>query len=171
MDLTNIDEVNYLFYKHKPDAVVHLGEIPSAPYSMIDSKHAVSTYMNNVGGTLNVLHAMRDYAPDCHMVKLGTMGEYGTPNIDIPEGVFEIEYRGRKDTLPFPKQPGSFYHSSKVADSINIHLACKIGGIKNTDIQQGVVYGIITEDMIRSSDCTARAACSSFLALSISSRR
>jgi len=147
MDLTNTEEVNHLFYKHKPDAVVHLGENPSAPYSMIDSEHAVSTYMNNVGGTLNVLHAMRDFSPDCHMIKLGTMGEYGTPNIDIPEGKFEIEYRGRKDVLPFPKQPGSFYHASKVADTINIQFASKIWGLRATDIHQGVVYGIITEDM------------------------
>lgn len=154
MDLTNTEEVNYLFYKHRPDAVVHLGENPSAPYSMIDAKHAVSTYMNNVGGTLNVLHAMRDFAPDCHMIKLGTMGEYGTPNMDIPEGKFEIEYRGRKDVLPFPKQPGSFYHSSKVADTINIQFASRIWGLRATDIHQGVVYGIITEDMERVCDCT-----------------
>jgi nucleoside-diphosphate-sugar epimerase len=93
-----------------PEAVVHFGEQRSAPYSMIDRRHAVFTQVNNVVGTLNLLYAIAEHAPDCHLVKLGTMGEYGTPNIDIEEGYITIEHKGRSDTLPYPKQPGSFYH-------------------------------------------------------------
>ncbi len=156
MDLCNYEEVDYVFEKHKPDAVVHLGEIPSAPYSMIDVKHCNETMMNNIVGTNNILYAMKKHTPDCHLVKLGTLGEYGTPNIDIPEGFFEIEYRGRKDQLPFPRQPGSFYHLSKVHDSHNIMFACKIWGLRSTDIMQGVVHGIITKDMERPVDCNIR---------------
>ena len=129
-----------------PEAIIHYGEIPSAPYSMIDVHHAVRVHENNVNGTLNVLWAMHEYAPESHLIKLGTMGEYGTPNIDIPEGYFEVEYRGRKDVLPFPKQPGSFYHLTKVHDSNNIMFACKIWGLRATDLNQGVVYGIETEE-------------------------
>jgi UDP-sulfoquinovose synthase len=87
------------------------------------------------------LRAMRDVCPKAHLVKLGTMGEYGTPNLDIPEGFFEIEYRGRKDTLPFPRQPGSFYHLTKVHDTHNTTFACRIWGLSATDIMQGVVFG------------------------------
>jgi UDP-sulfoquinovose synthase len=130
----------------EPEAVIHYGEMPSAPYSMASRAHAVFTQYNNVVGTLNVLFAMRDAAPDAHLVKLGTMGEYGTPNIDIEEGFIEVSHKGRSDILPFPKQPGSFYHASKVHDSVNIHLACKIWGLRATDLNQGVVYGIQTED-------------------------
>ncbi len=130
----------------KPEVIVHYGEIPSAPYSMIDVHHAVRVHENNVNGTLNVLWAMHEFAPDAHLIKLGTMGEYGTPNIDIAEGYFEVEYRGRKDTLPFPKQPGSFYHLTKVHDSNNIMFACKIWGLRATDLNQGVVYGIETAE-------------------------
>ena len=97
-------------------------------------------------GTLNLLFAIRDHVPDCHLVKLGTMGEYGTPNIDIEEGFIEIEHKGRKDTLPFPKMPGSLYHLSKVHDSHNIHFACRIWGLRATDLNQGVVYGIETDE-------------------------
>jgi len=129
-----------------PDAVVHFGEQRSAPFSMIDREHAVLTQANNVLGNLNLLYALRDHFPDCHLVKLGTMGEYGTPNIDIEEGYITIEHNGRKDTLPYPKQPGSFYHLSKVHDSHNIHLACKIWGLRATDLNQGVVYGVLTEE-------------------------
>ncbi len=125
----------------QPDAIVHLGEMPSAPYSMIDQAHAVFTQKNNVLGNLNILWAMREVCPNAHLVKLGTMGEYGTPNVDIPEGFFEIEYRGRKDTLPFPRQAGSFYHWSKVHDSGNTMFACRIWGLRSTDIMQGVVFG------------------------------
>jgi UDP-sulfoquinovose synthase len=130
----------------EPDAVVHFAEQRSAPYSMIDRKHAVFTQINNVEGTLNLLFALRELRPDCHLVKLGTMGEYGTPNIDIEEGYITIEHNGRKDVLPFPKQPGSFYHLSKVHDSHNIMFACKIWGLRATDLNQGVVYGTVTEE-------------------------
>jgi len=108
---------------------------------MIDQKHASYTQENNVIGTLNLLWGMREFSQQAHLVKLGTMGEYGTPNIEIPEGFFEVEYRGRKDRLPFPRQAGSFYHLSIVHDSANIALACKIWGLRSTDIMQGVVYG------------------------------
>ena len=130
----------------EPEAVVHFAEQRSAPYSMIDREHAVSTQVNNVVGTMNLLFALRELAPNCHLVKLGTMGEYGTPNIDIEEGFIEIEHNGRKDVLPFPKQPGSFYHLSKVHDSHNIMFACRIWGIRATDLNQGVVYGTHTEE-------------------------
>ncbi len=129
-----------------PDAVVHFGEQRSAPFSMIDREHAVLTQANNVLGNLNLLYVLRDHFPDCHLVKLGTMGEYGTPNIDIEEGYITIEHNGRKDTLPYPKQPGSFYHLSKVHDSHNIQFACKIWGLRATDLNQGVVYGVLTEE-------------------------
>ena len=146
-DLRNFDFVQYALLTFNPDAIVHLGEMPSAPYSMIDSEHAVFTQVNNITGTLNLLFAMRDICPQAHLVKLGTMGEYGTPNIDIPEGFFEVTFRDRKDVLPFPKQPGSFYHCSKVHDSINIQLACNIWGLRSTDIMQGVVYGVSIPEM------------------------
>jgi UDP-sulfoquinovose synthase len=106
----------------------------------------VFTQTNNVVNTLNVLYAMAEISPDAHLVKLGTMGEYGTPNIDIEEGYLEIEHNGRSDTLPFPKLPGSMYHLSKVHDSHNVHFACRIWGLRATDLNQGVVYGIETEE-------------------------
>jgi UDP-sulfoquinovose synthase len=130
----------------RPDCMVHYGEQPSAPWSMKDREHAVSTQVNNVVGTLNVLFAIRDHVPDCHLIKLGTMGEYGTPNIDIEEGFLEIHHNGRSDRLPFPKMPGSFYHLSKVHDSHNIMFTCRAWGIRCTDLNQGVVYGTYTEE-------------------------
>ncbi len=145
-DLTDGSFVDEIFREFEPEAVIHYGEQPSAPYSMISRRHAVETQRNNVEGTLNVLFAMRDITPDAHLVKLGTMGEYGTPNIDIEEGYIEIEHKGRTDTLPFPKIPGSMYHLSKVHDSHNVHFACRIWGLRATDLNQGVVYGIRTAE-------------------------
>lgn len=130
-----------------PEAIIHYGEQRAAPYSMIDRRHAVYTQTNNVVGNLNVLYAMADHVPDCHLIKLGTMGEYGTPNIDIEEGYITITHKGRTDTLPYPKQPGSFYHLSKVHDSHNIMFCCRIWGIRATDLNQGVVYGVDTEEI------------------------
>ncbi len=147
-DLTDWSVCEPVFADFRPEAVVHYGEMPSAPYSMKDREHAVFTQTNNVVSTLNVLFAMEAFAPDAHLVKLGTMGEYGTPNIDIEEGYIEIEHKGRTDTLPFPKLPGSFYHLSKVHDSHNIHFACRVRGLRATDLNQGVVYGIETDETL-----------------------
>jgi UDP-sulfoquinovose synthase len=145
-DLCDPSVVDGVLRSFAPEVVIHYGEMPSAPYSMASRGHAVFTQYNNVVGTLNVLFAMRDLAPQAHLVKLGTMGEYGTPNIDIEEGFIEIHHKGRSDLLPFPKQPGSFYHASKVHDSVNIQLACRIWDLRATDLNQGVVYGIHTDD-------------------------
>ena len=145
-DITDYDFLCSAIDSFRPDAIVHFAEQRAAPYSMIDRKHAVFTQVNNVVGTLNVLFAIREVVPDCHLVKLGTMGEYGTPNIDIEEGYIRIEHNGRSDVLPFPKQPGSFYHLSKVHDSHNITFTCKIWGLRATDLNQGVVYGTVTEE-------------------------
>jgi UDP-sulfoquinovose synthase len=152
-DLTNWGFVKDIFADFKPEAIVHLGECPSAPYSMIDVGHATWVQQNNIVGTLNILYAMHEITPDAHLVKLGTMGEYGTPNLDIPEGFFEIEYRGRKDRLPFPRQAGSWYHWSKVHDSNNVMFACRIWRLRSTDVMQGVVYGTRIDAMGNGDEC------------------
>src|ERR1700693_1582946 len=145
-DVTNYDFLLSTVKQVQPDAIIHFAEQRSAPYSMIDRKHAVFTQVNNVVGTLNVLFAIREFAPDCHLVKLGTMGEYGTPNIDIEEGYIKIQHNGRSDVVPYPKQPGSFYHLSKVHDSHNIMFTCKVWGLRATDLNQGIVYGTVTDE-------------------------
>jgi UDP-sulfoquinovose synthase len=146
LDVCDLRAVRDLVARTEPQAVVHFAEQRSAPYSMISPTHAVETQVNNLVGTLNLLFALRDLAPDCHLVKLGTMGEYGTPNIDIEEGWLEVEHNGRRDRLPYPKQPGSFYHLSKVHDSHNIEFTCRVWGIAATDLNQGVVYGMSTDE-------------------------
>jgi UDP-sulfoquinovose synthase len=150
-DLLDYDFLADVIKQARPDSIVHLAEQPSAPFSMMDRNHAIYTQHNNIEGTLNVLYAMKDLVPESHLVKLGTMGEYGTPNIDIPEGFFEIEFRGRKDILPFSRQPGSIYHLSKVHDSANIMFACRVWNLRSTDIMQGVVYGTRTEEIVNDS--------------------
>lgn len=140
-DLTEYPLVERIFREFNPEAVVHLGECPSAAYSMIDRDHAVFVQTNNITSTFNLLFAMRDITPDTHLVKLGTMGEYGTPNLDIPEGFFEVEFRGRRDNVPFPRQAGSWYHWSKVHGSNNVMFACRMWGLRATDVMQGVVFG------------------------------
>ena len=146
-DLTDYEFVDEIMSEFRPDAVVHLGECPSAPYSMVDVKHATFVQMNNLVGTFNLLGAMKERTPEAHLVKLGTMGEYGTPGVDIPEGFFEVDYRGRKEVMPFPRQAGSWYHWSKVHGSNNVMFACKLWGLKATDIMQGVVFGTRVTDV------------------------
>jgi UDP-sulfoquinovose synthase len=155
-DMEDGDFVDRVVAEFSPEVVVHYAEQSSAPYSMQSREAAVETQHNNVIGTLNLLFSIRDRVPDCHLIKLGTMGEYGTPNIDIEEGYIEIEHKGRRDTLPFPKMPGSLYHLSKVHDSHNIHFACRIWGLRATDLNQGVVYGIETEETAREERLSTR---------------
>src|SRR3954451_15889875 len=145
-DLTDADFTHRMVAEFRPDAVVHFAEQRAAPYSMIDRKHAVYTQVNNVVGTLNVLYAIAEIDRDIHLVKLGTMGEYGTPNIDIEEGWLTVTHKGRTDTMLYPKRPGSFYHLSKVHDSHNIEFACRVWGLRATDLNQGIVYGQQTDE-------------------------
>lgn len=147
-DLTNHRFVYKLLEEAQPDAIVHYAEQPSAPYSMQSRTTAVNTQVNNVAGTMNLLFGIQAICPDTHLVKLGTMGEYGTPNIDIEEGYLTVEHNGRSDTVLYPKLPGSFYHLSKVHDSNNIYFACRIWGLRATDLNQGVVYGIDTDQTL-----------------------
>jgi UDP-sulfoquinovose synthase len=146
IDLCDAAAVEELIRTTEPEAVVHFAEQRSAPYSMISPRHGIETQVNNVVGTLNLLFAVRDLAPSCHVIKLGTMGEYGTPNIDIEEGWIEIDHEGRRDRMLYPKQPGSIYHLSKVHDSHNLDFACRIWDLRATDLNQGVVYGSTTDE-------------------------
>ena len=132
----------------QPDTVIHYAEQPSAPFSMMSRESCYETQRNNVMGTLNLMFAIQSVNPTIHIIKLGTMGEYGTPNIDIEEGWIEIEHNGRKDKMLYPKKPGSFYHLSKVHDSANLEFTCRVWGQRVTDLNQGVVYGVKTEETV-----------------------
>ena len=146
-NLTDWEFVRNVLSTERPDAVVHLAEQRSAPYSMIDVHHAVTTQVENLTGTLHLLYGLRECCPEAHLVKMGTMGEYGTPNTDIPEGFFDVEFRGRKDHLPFPRQAGSWYHWSKVFDSGDVMFATRIWSLRATDVMQGVIYGLRTPEI------------------------
>jgi len=143
---SNHRHIYKIFEEFQPDTVIHYAEQPSAPFSMIDREKCVNTQQNNVVGTLNVIFAIQHTNPNIHLIKLGTMGEYGTPNIDIEEGWLDLEHNGRKDRVLFPKKPGSFYHLSKVHDSANLEFVCRVWGSRVTDLNQGVVYGIDTDE-------------------------
>ena len=149
-EMEDSEVVDRVVAETRPEVIVHYGEQASAPYSMASREEAVETQHSNVIGNLNLLFAIRDHVPESHLVKLGRWGSTDTPNIDIEEGYIEIEHKGRRgDTLPFPKMPGSLYHLSKVHDSHNIHFACRIWGLRATNLNQGVVYGIETDETAR----------------------
>jgi UDP-sulfoquinovose synthase len=133
-------------YTGLPDAIIHYAEQPSAPYSLMDYKHADITLSNNLRVTNNLLFAVRDYCRGVHIVKLGTMGEYGTPNIDIEEGWIEIKHKGRKDTFLYPRQASSIYHTSKIMDTDLMWFGVRMWGLRVTDLMQGPVYGLETEE-------------------------
>jgi UDP-sulfoquinovose synthase len=130
-----------------PDAMIHYAEQPSAPYSMGDYRRARRTLDNNIGATFNAIWAIMEGAPDCHMIKLGTMGEYGTPNIDIEEGWIDIHHKGRSHTFLYPRQAGSFYHTTKVMDTDMIWFYVRTHNIQVTDLMQGPVYGMRTAEI------------------------
>lgn len=129
-----------------PETVVHYAEQPSAPYSLINYHYADTTVINNLRVTNNLMWAVRDYARNTHIIKLGTMGEYGTPNIDIEEGWIEIDHKGRKDKFLFPRQASSLYHTTKVMDTDLLWFGVRVWGLRVTDLMQGPVYGIETEE-------------------------
>lgn len=130
----------------QPETVIHYAEQPSAPYSLINYQYADITLINNLRVTNNILWAIRDYARDVHLIKLGTMGEYGTPNIDIEEGWIDIKHKGRSDKFLYPRQAGSLYHTTKIMDTDLLWFAVRMWNLKVTDLMQGPVYGVETEE-------------------------
>lgn len=126
----------------EPDCVIHYGEQCSAPFSMISEVNGIGTINGNLNSTLDLIYQVKAQNPDIHIIKLGTMGEYGTPNIDIEEGWIDISHNGRTDRMLYPKKPHSIYHLSKVFDSDALAFACRVWGLRVTDLNQGFVYGI-----------------------------
>jgi UDP-sulfoquinovose synthase len=135
-----------VFQSFAPEAVIHYAEQPAAPYSMRGHREAIFTITNNLVSTANLVHAVKDHNPQCHIIKLGTMGVYGTPNIDIEEGYLDVEYKGRRHTFLYPKTPGSLYHLTKVQDGDMLYFYCRMWGIRVTDLNQGPVYGLDTDE-------------------------
>lgn len=145
-DVTNYRFLSGIFEEFQPEAVVHYAEQPAAPYSMIGYEEARRTLGNNLNATFNVVWAVKEHAPECHIIKLGTMGEYGTPDIDIPEGWIEIEHEGRSDEFLFPRQTGSLYHTTKIMDTDLLWFYVRMNDLRVTDLMQGPVYGLSTEE-------------------------
>ena len=145
-DITNYEFLLSIFREYNPDTVIHYAEQPSAPYSMMSRDKAAFTIHNNLISTLNIIYAVKEVTPESHIIKLGTMGEYGTPNIDIEEGWLDIEHNGRKDKFLFPRQAGSLYHTSKIQDTDMLWFYVRTWGMRVTDLMQGPVYGISTAE-------------------------
>ncbi|HMB42124.1 MAG TPA: NAD-dependent epimerase/dehydratase family protein [Balneolaceae bacterium] len=131
-----------------PDTVIHYAEQPSAPYSLINYRYANITLTNNLLITNNLMFAIKDLAPQTHVIHIGTMGEYGTPNIDIEEGWIEVEHKGRKDKFLFPRQASSLYHTTKIMDTDLMWFCVRMWSLRITDLMQGPVYGIETEESL-----------------------
>jgi UDP-sulfoquinovose synthase len=146
MDMTNEEDVKRLIKTVQPDAIIHYAEQPSAPYSMRGEEEGMETVINNLSTTLRLVYGIARFKPDVHLIKLGSMGTYGTPDTPIPEGWFTCDYRGRQDRMLFPRKPHSIYHLSKTHDSDLIAFACRVWGLRATDLHQGIVYGISTEE-------------------------
>jgi len=146
VDITSYEDYAPIVESFKPDTIIHYAEQPSAPYSEQDMDAGHFTLMNNIEGTFNVVRAVKEFVPDCHIIKLGTMGEYGAPNIDIEEGFIDIKHNGREDRFLYPRQSNSLYHTSKIMDTDMLFYYCRVHNIKVSDIMQGPVYGFQTPD-------------------------
>lgn len=145
-DCADMRFLERIFKEFQPETVIHYAEQPSAPYSMFGVDEARLTFSNNLNATFNVIWAAIQFAPECHVIKLGTMGEYGTPNIDIEEGWLNIEHKGRSDTFLYPRQAGTLYHTTKVLDTDLLWFYVRMYGLRVTDLMQGPVYGLSTAE-------------------------
>ena len=145
-DLNEWDFIAGLFRDFEPETIVHYAEQPSAPFSMLNRESAMLTLQNNISVTANLIFAVREFAPQAHIVKLGTMGEYGTPDIDIEEGWLDVEHNGRHQKFLYPRQAGSLYHTTKVMDTDLLWYYTRMWDLSVTDLMQGPVYGIFTDE-------------------------
>jgi len=145
-DLTDWLFVENVFREFTPEGIVHYAEQPAAPYSMLNRRAAMLTLQNNLTVTANVIFAVREFCPDAHIVKIGTMGEYGTPNIDIEEGWLEVQHKNRRHKFLYPRQASSLYHTTKIMDTDLLWFYVRMWDIRVTDLMQGPVYGLFTDE-------------------------
>ena len=145
-DCTDSTFLSDLVRRFEPDTIVHYAELPSAPYSMIGPAEARLTFENNLKSTFNVIWAILEHVPACHLIKLGTMGEYGTPNIDIEEGWIDVAHKGRSQRFLYPREAGSLYHTTKILDTDLLWFYVRAYGLRVTDLMQGPVYGLSTAE-------------------------
>ena len=141
-DCSNYENIFKIIKKHKPEAIIHFAELPSAPFSMLNKVFSWETIRNNLESTFNIVHAVKEISSNTHIIKLGTMGEYGTPNIDIEEGWIDIRHNKRHDKFLYPRQGSSLYHTSKIMDTDLIWFYTRMYKLRCTDLMQGPVYGI-----------------------------
>jgi UDP-sulfoquinovose synthase len=146
-DARDPKSVDRIIEKYRPENIVHLAQQRSAPFSMVDQEHVLYTELNNIATNLNILFSMVRHVPDAHLLKMGSMGEYGTPGIEITEGDIEIERKGKTASVMFPRMGGSWYHLSKIFDSYNVAMANKVYDISATDVMQGVVFGTRVDEI------------------------
>ncbi len=144
-DCADFGFMEEVFQEFDPEAVIHYAEQPSGPYSMIGFREAQRTLNNNLNTTFNLIWAVIKHSPKCHIIKLGTMGEYGTPNIDIEEGWITVQHKGREDKFLYPRQAGTLYHTTKVLDTDLLWFYVRTYGLRVSDLMQGPVYGVQTE--------------------------
>ncbi len=152
IDCTDYHKLNKAFKDFMPDAVIHYAELPSAPYSMIGYNEGWKTIENNLKSTFNLINCIKDLNPNCHVIKLGTMGEYGTPNIDIEEGWLNVLHKKRKQKFLYPRQASSLYHTSKIMDTDLLWFYVRLYGLRVTDLMQGPVYGLKANNKINNED-------------------
>jgi UDP-sulfoquinovose synthase len=145
-DLRKWEFVEEVFQEVVPEAIVHYAEQPAAPYSMLNRRAAMLTLQNNLDVTANLIFAVQQFCPAAHIVKIGTMGEYGTPDIDIEEGWLEVEHKGRRHKFLYPRQAGSLYHTTKIMDTDLLWFYVRTWELRVTDLMQGPVYGIFTDE-------------------------
>ena len=145
-DIQDFEFLESILKDFRPDTIVHYAQQRSAPFSMKGIDEARLTLINNITTTFNLIWAVMRQAPKAHIIKLGTLGEYGTPNIDIEEGWIDIEHKGRKGRFLFPRQAGSLYHTTKIMDTDLLWFYVRTYGLTVTDIMQGPVYGVVTEE-------------------------
>ena len=145
-DLRKWEFIEEVFRRFVPEAIVHYAEQPAAPYSMLNRRAAMLTLQNNLEVTANAIFAVQQFCPEAHIVKLGTMGEYGTPGIDIEEGWLDVEHKGRRQKFLYPRQAGSLYHTTKIMDTDLLWFYVRTWELRVTDLMQGPVYGIFTEE-------------------------
>ena len=147
-DLNDWNTVAHVFREFSPEGIIHYAEQPAAPYSMLNRQAATLTIKNNLMVTANVIFAVHEFCPDAHIVKLGTMGEYGTPNIDIEEGWLDITHKGRQQKFLYPRQASSLYHTTKIMDTDLLWFYVRMWNLRVTDLMQGPVYGLLTEENV-----------------------
>ena len=146
LDMRNCAGVAACVEQLHPDLVVHTAAQPSHDLA---ASRPLDDFDVNAGGTLNLLEAVRQHAPEAVLVHMSTNKVYGDAPNDLPLKELETrweyadpgDYGGIREDMRIDQSKHSIFGASKVAADVMVQEYGRYFGMKTCCLRGGCLTG------------------------------